>query len=144
MRRDVKVEDARRQSPKRTLYLDVLPEEPCDFPGTLMSVERNINMPKQFGLQSNATARQLLGRLGRGRWHRIRVRGHREEGQEVVPEVHAFIPARTLAELGLGEGRRILVSVEPYAPPGRDPMWVATQTTVRWPRPRAAGPPTRP
>lgn len=68
-----------------------------------MAIEPNINMPKRFDLPSNPISRQILGRLGQGRWHRICVRGDREEGQVVVAEVEAFILSREVAEHGLRE-----------------------------------------
>lgn len=52
MERDAKAEKARRsspRSPRRTLYREILPDEPRDFPGRVMGIDRNINMPRQFG-----------------------------------------------------------------------------------------------
>ena len=62
---DAKVEAARRVGPKKTIYRDVLPEGNRDFAGTVMSLDRNINMPRHFGLSSNPIASAVLGRLGR-------------------------------------------------------------------------------
>ena len=131
MQRDVKAEKARRASPKKTLYQEVLPEEPLGFPGTVMVIERNINMLRHFGLASNPVAKQLLGRLGHGRWHAIRVRQDKAAGQTIVAEIYAFTSAREASALGMREGQKVLLSVEPYAPPGRDPVWVVTETMVR-------------
>ena len=131
MERAVKVEKARRASPKKTLYQEVLPEEELDFPGKVMAVERNIKMTKHFGLASTRIARQLLGRLGRGQWHGIRVRGDKTEGQRIVPEAYAFLSARHASALGIREGQRVLLSLVPYRLPGQDPVWVVTETTVR-------------
>lgn len=44
----------------------MLPEEERDVVGTVMSLDRNINAPRHFGLPSNPIARELLGRLGNG------------------------------------------------------------------------------
>ena len=131
MRRDTKVEDARRASPKKTIYAEVSPDRDRDFAGTVMAVERTINMPKHFGYDPNRRARQFLGRLGKGRWHRIRCREHAEEGQEIVAEVLAFVPAREVSKVGLREGHKILISIEPYVPPAQEPVWVVRETTVR-------------
>lgn len=131
MERAVKAETARRASPKKTLYQEVLPEEELEFAGEVMVIERNVRMTKYFGLASTRIARQLLGRLGRGSWHRIRVRGEMTDGQEIVPETYAFLSARQVAALGLREGQRILVSLTPYRLPGQDPVWIVTETTVR-------------
>ena len=111
---------------------DVLPEENRDFVGTVMSLDRNINVPRHFGLPSNPMASGLLGRLGRGRWHLIRVRdGEAAAEQPIVAELSAFLSARDAAKEGLREGRKLLVSVEPWAPPGRDPVWVVSEVTAR-------------
>ena len=100
--------------------------------GTVMSLERNINVPRHFGLPSNPMASGLLGRLGRGRWHLIRVRdGEAAAEQPIVAELSAFLSARDAAKEGLREGRKLLVSVEPWAPPGRDPVWVVSEVTAR-------------
>ncbi|MDE2784444.1 MAG: hypothetical protein OXK77_15935 [Gemmatimonadota bacterium] len=131
MRRDAKMEDSLRASPKKTFYQEVLPEERQDFAGGVMAIERNIKMPRQFGLSSNPLTPQLLGRLGRGRWHRIRVRQDTEEGQRIVPEVSAFMEAREIAALGIREGHRVLVSVEPYSLPGLETVWMVTEATIR-------------
>ena len=129
---DAKVEAARRAGPKKTIYRDVLPEEERDFVGIVMSLDRNINAPKHFGLPSNPIARELLGRLGRGRWHLIRVRdGEAGAEQPIVAELSAFASGRLAAEEGLREGQKLLISVEPWAPPGRDPVWVVTEITPR-------------
>ena len=129
---DAKVEAARRAGPKKTIYRDVLPEEDRDFVGTVMSLDRNVNLPRHFGLTSNPIARELLGRLGRGRWHLIRVRdGEAAAEQPIVAELSAFVSARDAANDGVREGRKLLVSVEPWAPPGRDPVWVVAEITRR-------------
>ena len=129
---DAKVEAARRAGAKKTIYRDVLPEENRDFVGTVMSLDRNINVPRHFGLPSNPMASGLLGRLGRGRWHLIRVRdGEAAAEQPIVAELSALLSARDAAKEGLREGRKLLVSVEPWAPPGRDPVWVVSEVTAR-------------
>ena len=129
---DAKVEAARRASPKKTIYTDVLPDENRDFAGTVMSIDRNINVPRHFGLESNPIARGLLGRLGRGRWHLIRMRdGEAAPEQPIVAELSGFVSGRDLASDGVREGRKLLISVEPWAPPGRDPVWVVTEITPR-------------
>ena len=132
MKVDAKVEAARRAGPKKTIYRDVLPDERRDFVGTLMSLDRNINVPRHFRLLSNRMASGLLGRLGRGRWHLIRVRdGEAAAEQPIVAELSAFASGRLAAKEGLREGQKLLISVEPWAPPGRDPVWVVTEITPR-------------
>ena len=129
---DVKVEAARQAGPKKTIYRDVLPEETRDFLGTVMSLDRSINVPRHFGWPSNAIARGLLGRIGRGRWDLIRVRDDEAAAEPpIVAELSAFVSARDAANEGLREGQKLLVSVEPWAPPGRDPVWVVTEITPR-------------
>ncbi len=132
MERDTKVEKTRRsslRSPRRTLYREILPDEPRDFPGTVMSIDRNINMPRQFGLESKPMSLKFLGPLGRGRWHGIRIRHDKQAGQTIVPEVHAFRSAARATPIR--EGHKVLVSLKPYAPPGKNPVWIITETTVR-------------
>ncbi|MCY4572436.1 MAG: hypothetical protein OXF01_06505 [Gemmatimonadetes bacterium] len=132
MKVDAKVEAARRASPKNTIYRDVLPEENRDFVGTVMSLDRNINMPRHFGLPSNPITSGILGQLGTGRWHLIRMRdGEAAAGQPIVAELSAFVSARDAANDGVREGHKLLVSVEPWAPPGRDLVWVVTEITLR-------------
>ena len=132
MKVDAKVEAARRAGAKKTIYRDVLPEESRDFVGMVMSIDRNVNVPRHFGLPSNPIATGVLGLLGRGRWHRIRVRDvEADEEQPIVAQLSAFLSARDAANEGVREGRNLLVTVEPWAPPGRDPVWVITEITPR-------------
>ena len=132
MEMDAKVEAARRAGPKKTLYRDVLPEENRDFAGTVMRLDRNINMPRHFGLPSNPIASGVLGRLGKGRWHLIRVRdGEAGADQPIVAELSGFVSAKDAANEGLRKGQKLLISAEPWAPPGRDPVWVVTEITPR-------------
>ena len=129
---DAKVEAARRAGPKKKIYRDVLPEENRDFVGTVMSLDRNINVPRHFGLPSHPITSGLLGRLGRGRWHMIRMRdGEAAAEQPIVAELSAFVSARDAADEGVREGQKLLISVEPWTPPGRDPVWVVTEITPR-------------
>lgn len=110
----------------------MLPEENRDFAGTVMSLDRNINIPRHFGLPSNPIASAVLGRLGKGRWHLIRVRdGEADTGQPIVAELSGFVSARDAANEGVREGQKLLISIEPWAPPGRDPVWVVTEITSR-------------
>ena len=134
MEQDVKVEQARQSSPKsprKTLPQDVLPDEPRQFPGRVMAIDRNINMPKRFGLDSKPISLKYLGPLGRGRWYGIRIRHDEHAGQSIVPVIYAYIPEGEASSLAIREGHKVLVSVKPYAPPGKDPVWIITETTVR-------------
>lgn len=136
MERECKEERTRLasgRSPRRTLYRVVFPDEdgPRDFPGRVMGIERRINMPKRFGLESKPISLQLLGPLGRGRWCGVRIRHDEHAGQSIVPEIYAFMPEKEASSLAIREGRKVLVSVEPCAPPGKDPVWIITETTVR-------------
>ena len=129
MDRDVKMEAARRVSAKKTIYAEVRPEEEMDFIGSVMTIERNINMPRQFKLQPNRIAQRLLGRLGKGRWHRIGVRGEAEPEQSIVPQVSAFMRGSDLSRTGIHEGQKVLLAVAPYTPPGQLAVWVVTEAT---------------
>ena len=130
MDRDAKVAAARRVSAKKTIYAEVCPEEEMDFVGRVMVIERNINMPKQFKLAPNRVAQRLLGKLGRDRWHRIGVRGEAEPDQSIVAEVSAFIRGTDLSKTGIQVGRKVLVAVVPYTPPGQKAVWIVTETTL--------------
>lgn len=131
MQRDVKVEAARKTTLKPTIYTEVLPEEPSDFPGTVMAIERNINTPKLVGLQSTPIARLLLGKLGRGRWHRMHVREEGAGSLDIVGQMFPLIRAERVRDLGIKVGSRVLVSVEPYAPPGQRPFLIGTEVSLR-------------
>ncbi len=134
MERDVTIEKARKSSPKsprKALLKEVLPDEPREFPGRVVGIDRNINMPKHFGLASKPISLKFLGPLGRGRWCGIRVRHDEQAGQAIVPIIYAFIPEGEASSLAIREGHKVLVSVKPYAPPGKDPVWIITETTVR-------------
>ena len=129
---DAKVEAARRAGPKKTIYRDVLPDESRDFVGTVMSLDRQINVPRHFRFPANPIATGFLGRLGKGRWHLIRLRdGEAAAKQPIVAELSAFVSARDAANEGVRIGQKLLISVEPWDPPGRDPVWVVTEITPR-------------
>ena len=131
---DFKAEQARLasgRSPRRALYQEILPDEPRAFPGKVMGIDRNVNMPKRFGLEPNPISRKFPGLLGRGRWGGIHIRHDEQAGQAIVPEIYAFMPERRASSLAVRQDHKVLVSVEPYAPPGKDPAWIITETTVR-------------
>ena len=125
-----KIEASLRRSAKRTIYREVVPDEPRDFPGIVMSVERNINLLRLFEMPQNDLARGLLGELGKGRWHRVHLREHGADDLGIVAEMRALMPASEVERLGVRPGRRVLVSVEPGAPPHRDPVWKVTEASI--------------
>ena len=134
IQREVQVDKTRRSSPKsprKTHARQVLPDNPREFPGSITGIDRGINMPKRFGLDSKPISLKLLGPLGRGRWHGIRVRHDEQAGQTIVPVIYAFMPEGEASSLAIREGHKVLVSVKPYAPPGKDPVWVITETAIR-------------
>ena len=93
-----KIESALKKSSKKTLYRKVKPDEPRDFPGMVMALDRNINMAKRFRRPpNNEIARQLLGRLGRGRWHLLHLREHGADGLGVVAEMFCYVSAPDLS-----------------------------------------------
>ena len=129
-KRCTKNEAARRRSAKRTLYAKVAPDEPRDFPGRVMSVERNVNMLKLFDLPPNEIGRQLLGKRGKSQWHRLGLREHGADELGIVAEMSALISASDLTRSGIRIGQRVLVSVAPWAPPHRDPAWIVTEASI--------------
>lgn len=129
-RAHTKIEASLRRSPKRTIYRKVVPDEPRDFPGIVMSVERNINLLRLFKMPQNDLARGLLGKLGEGRWHRMHLREHGADDLGIVAEMRALIAASEVERRGLRPGRRVLASVEPCAPPHKDPVWKVTEVSI--------------
>lgn len=125
-----KIESALKRSSKTTLYREVKPDEPRDFPGMVMAVDRNINMTKRFKLPPNKRARQLLGKLGRGRWHLLHLREHGADGLGIVAEMFCYMSATDMSRAGIKITQRVLVSVTPYAPPAMEPVWLVTEATI--------------
>lgn len=126
-----KIEASLKRSPKRTLYREVIPDEARDFPGLVMSINKNINMAKRFKLPPrNVLARQLLGKLGRGRWHLLHLRERGADGFGVVAEMSCYMSAADVSRAGIKIAQRVLVSVTPYAPPGMEPVWLVTEVTI--------------
>jgi hypothetical protein len=128
-----KIEASLKKSPKRTLYREVIPDEARDFPGLVMSINKDINMTKRFKQPpNNEIARQLLGKLGRGRWHLLHLRERGADGLGVVAEMFCYMSAADMSRSGVKIGQRVLVSVIPYAPPHMEPVWIVTEvSTIR-------------
>lgn len=125
-----KIEASLKRSAKRTFYRNVRPDAPRDFPGIVMSIERNINMLKLFEMPKNDLARGLLGKLGKYRWHRLHLREHGADELGIVAEMRVLMAASEVDRLGVRPGRRVLVSVKPSAPPHKIPVWKVTEATV--------------
>ena len=107
------------------------PDEARDFPGLVMSINKNINMAKRFRLPpNNVLARQLLGKLGRGRWHLLHQRERGADGLGVVAEMFCYLPAADMSRAGIKIGQSVLVSVIPYAPPQMEPVWIVTEVSI--------------
>ena len=131
MQTKVKIESARKVNPKPTIYAEVSPADTCDFVGTVRAVERNINVPELFGLPATPIARRLLGRLGNGRWHRLRLREEpTAEPQPIVAEMSPLVRPGVVTRLGIRESQKVFVSVVPYSPPGQEPVSIVAEVTV--------------
>ena len=127
-----KIEASLRHSAKRTIYREVVPDEPRDFPGIVISIERNVNLLKLFELrpESDLSLGLLAEELRERRWHRVHLREHGADKLGIVAEMRALMAASEVERLGVRPGRRILVTVKPYAPPHRDPVWIVTEASI--------------
>ena len=113
------------------LFVELEPDSERDFLGVVMSVDRNINVPRRFGLPQNHLARSLLGPLGRTPHSEIRMREEMADKHGITAEVRALMPSGEVEKVGLRVGHHVIARIEPYAPPGRDPVWIVTEVMVR-------------
>ena len=126
-----KIEASLKHSAKRTIYREIAPDSRRDFPGIVMSVERNINMLRLFDMPPKSDfAPGLLGELRKVRWHRVYLREHGANELGIVAEMQALMAASEVESLGLRPGQRVLVSVEPCAPPHKKPVWKVTEASI--------------
>lgn len=72
----------------------------------------------------------LPDELREGRWHPVHLREHGADNFGIVAELRALMAAPELERLGVRPGRRILVSVKPYVPRHKDPVWIITEASI--------------
>ncbi|MFC1791215.1 hypothetical protein ACFL0I_01960 [Gemmatimonadota bacterium] len=113
------------------LCVEVEPGSGREFVGGVLAVNRNINFYKRFNLPRNDVSKALLGALGRTPYSQVLIREEQADDRGIKAEVTAYLPTLEVDRTGLRIGHRVLVGIEPFSPPGRNPVWIVTEILVR-------------
>lgn len=104
-------------------------EGPRDVIGTIKAVNPRVNFLKRFDLSDTRLSKQLIGRLGKQPFTELIVM--EDVDDTIVGEYRLFAPEALVEDAGLKQGDGVALSIRPYGPPGREPVWVVEEVFVR-------------
>lgn len=91
--------------------VEALPAEPTDVVGTVMQINRLINVFQRFSLPRNEISRALLGRLGSEHYTEVTVREDPEEFQGLSFQFTFLMADAKVSAAALRQGTRVRASL---------------------------------